>query len=127
MQASTFSPSLLSASIIAVGVDEQSFCSQCGRDFECDGDLTPINAARSFRVADIHVSQSQEKNTKPPASVGVHVLQPLCRFSTLHTFQAFGNSEGHHATTACGGPLRSSDLNGQGWAPLQGGEGLNVV
>jgi hypothetical protein len=28
-----------------------------------------------------------------------------------------------HATTACGAPSRSSDLNGQGRTPLQGGEG----
>jgi hypothetical protein len=28
-----------------------------------------------------------------------------------------------HATTACGAPSRSSDLNGQGRPPLQGGEG----
>ena len=28
-----------------------------------------------------------------------------------------------HATTACGAPSRSSDLNGQGRLPLQGGEG----
>ena len=31
------------------------------------------------------------------------------------------------ATMACGAPSRSSDLNGQGRPPLQGGEGLNVV
>jgi hypothetical protein len=29
------------------------------------------------------------------------------RFSALHTFQALGNSESPHATTACGAPSRS--------------------
>jgi hypothetical protein len=42
------------------------------------------------------------------------------RFSALHTFQAFGNSESPHATTACGATSRSSELNGQSGPPLQG-------
>jgi hypothetical protein len=47
----------------------------------------------------------------------------FARFSALHTFQAFGNSEKPPRNKACGAPSRSSDLNGQGCPPLQGGEG----
>jgi hypothetical protein len=42
-------------------------------------------------------------------------------------FKPLGILKSPHATTACGAPSRSSDLNGQGRPPLQGGEGLNVV
>jgi len=42
-------------------------------------------------------------------------------------FKPLGILKSPHATTACGAPSQSSDLNGQGRPPLQGGEGLNVV
>src|SRR5271163_4717871 len=38
-------------------------------------------------------------------------------------FKPLGILKSPHATTACGAPSRSSDLNGQGRPPLQGGEG----
>jgi hypothetical protein len=50
---------------------------------------------------------------------------PASRRSTH--FKPLGILKSPHATTACGAPSRSSDLNGQGRPPLQGGEGLNVV
>src|SRR5258708_39292897 len=36
-------------------------------------------------------------------------------------FKPLGILKSPHATTACGAPTRSSDLNGQGRPPLQGG------
>ena len=50
---------------------------------------------------------------------------PASRRSTH--FKPLGILKSPHATTACGAPSRSSDLNGQGRPPLQRGEGLNVV
>jgi hypothetical protein len=50
---------------------------------------------------------------------------PASRRSTH--FKPLGIPKGPHATMACGAPSRSSDLNGQGRPPLQGGEGLKVV
>jgi hypothetical protein len=38
-------------------------------------------------------------------------------------FKPLGILKSPHATTACGAPSRSSDLNGQGRPPLKGGEG----
>ena len=46
---------------------------------------------------------------------------PASRRSTH--FKPLGILKSPHATTACGAPSRSSDLNGQGRPPLQGGEG----
>src|ERR1700724_4500595 len=46
---------------------------------------------------------------------------PASRRSTH--FKPLGILKIPHATTACGAPSRSSDLNGQGRPPLQGGEG----
>src|SRR5258707_14258789 len=37
-------------------------------------------------------------------------------------FKPLGILKSPHATTACGAPSRSSDLNGQGRPPLQGGK-----
>ena len=48
---------------------------------------------------------------------------PSARFSALHTFQAFANSEKPPRNNGLRGASRSSDLNGQGRPPLQGGEG----
>src|SRR5580704_6753015 len=56
-------------------------------------------------------------------SAGVHVLQPLCPLLGSTHFKPLGILKSPHATTACGAPSRSSDLNGQGRPPLQGGEG----
>jgi hypothetical protein len=46
---------------------------------------------------------------------------PASRRSTH--FKPLGILKSPHATTACGAPSRSSDLNGQGRPPLEGGEG----
>src|SRR5260370_35580228 len=46
---------------------------------------------------------------------------PASRRSTH--FKPLGILKSPHATTACGAPSRSSDLNGQGRPPFQGGQG----
>ena len=74
--------------------------------------------------------QSPSSSTiRPECELGLGCMysSPSARFSALHTFRAFENSESPHATTACGAPSRWSALNGQGRPQLQGREGLNVV
>jgi hypothetical protein len=67
--------------------------------------------------------------TRPECGLGLGCMYPAplpaSRRSTH--FKPLGILKSPHATTACGAPSRSSDLNGQGRPPLQGGEGLNVV
>src|SRR3974377_1639703 len=55
--------------------------------------------------------------------LGCKYSTPSPRLSALHTFhKPLGILKSPHATTACRTPSRSSDLNGQGRPPLQGGE-----
>src|SRR5215469_2993221 len=58
---------------------------------------------------------------RPDCELGLGCMysSPSARFSAVHTFQAFEKSP--HATTACGAPSRSSDLNGQDRRHLQKG------
>jgi hypothetical protein len=54
-------------------------------------------------------------------------FEHFCGAKRKFQFKPLGILKSPHATTVCGAPSRSSDLNGQGRPPLQGGEGLNVV
>src|SRR5271169_72001 len=93
----------------------------------CDGTHSLIN----FLLARQSFQQLSGRNPKGlPTYVrnvnsawGACTPAPLPASRRSTHFKPLGILKSPHATTACGAPSRSSDLNGQGRPPLQGGEG----
>jgi hypothetical protein len=65
---------------------------------------------------------SEWPTIRPECELGLGCMysSPSARFSALHTSMPLGILKSSHATTACGAPSRSSDLNGSAPRPCKG-------
>ena len=90
---------------------------------------TPVvSVIAIFHQVKDRTTVSELPTIRPEFELGLGCMysSPSDCFSAIYTFQAFGNSERPPRNNGLRGAL-SSDLNGQGRQPLQGGEGLSVV